>query len=98
MDLTPELASIRAPTLVTTGSHDVATPKEMGAAIATAIPGARCVELPIAHLPPPEESGLYAHTILEFLRGESLSTERDRYDTGLARRREVLGAAHVDSR
>ena len=98
MDLTPELASIRAPTLVTTGSHDIATPKEMGAAIAAAIPGARCVELPIAHLPPPEEPGLYAHTILEFLHAESLSTERDRYDTGLARRREVLGAAHVDSR
>jgi len=98
MDLTPELASIRAPTLVTTGAHDIATPKEMGAAIVDAIPNARCVELPVAHLPPPEAPGLYAHTILEFVPGQSVSTERDRYDTGLARRREVLGAAHVDSR
>jgi len=98
MDLTPDLASIRTPTLVTTGTHDIAAPKETGAAIAAAIPGARCVELPVAHLPPPEAPGLFAHAVLEFLAGAAPATERDRYDVGLARRREVLGAGYVDAR
>jgi 3-oxoadipate enol-lactonase/4-carboxymuconolactone decarboxylase len=98
MDLTSELASIRAPTLVTTGTHDIATPKEMGAAIAAAIPGAQLVDLPVAHLPPPEAPGLYAHTILEFLCGAKPASERDRYAFGLSRRREVLGASYVDAR
>ena len=98
MDLTPDLASIRAPTLVIAGSKDVATPKEMGAAIAAAIPGARCVEIPAAHIPLPEATGVFAHTILEFLSGTPPATERDRYDVGLARRREVLVASYVDAR
>jgi 3-oxoadipate enol-lactonase/4-carboxymuconolactone decarboxylase len=98
MDLTPDLASIRTPTLVLTGTHDIAAPKSMGVAIAAAIPGARCIELPIAHLPPPEAPGVFAHTVLEFLLGAPPATERDRYDSGLARRREVLGAGYVDQR
>jgi 3-oxoadipate enol-lactonase/4-carboxymuconolactone decarboxylase len=98
MDSTPELSSIRVPTLVTTGTHDIATPKEMGMAIAAAVPGARHVELPIAHLPPPEAPGLFAHTVLEFLLGAAPASERDRYDAGLARRREALGAGYVDAR
>ena len=98
MDLAPDLPSIRVATLVTTGTHDIAAPKEMGAAIAAAIPGARYVELPIAHLPPPEAPGLFAHTVLEFLKGASPESEHDRYNAGLARRREVLGAGYVDAR
>jgi len=98
MDLTPELGSIRVPTLVTTGSQDIAAPKEMGTAIAAAIPGARCVELPVAHLPPPEAPGLFAHTVLGFLVGAPPASERERYDVGLRRRREVLGGSYVDAR
>ena len=98
MDLTAELGSIRTPTLVTTGTHDLAAPKAMGEAIAAAIPGARCVELPIAHLPPPEAPGAFAHTVLGFLVAAPPATERDRYDAGLRRRREVLGASYVDAR
>jgi 3-oxoadipate enol-lactonase/4-carboxymuconolactone decarboxylase len=98
MDLTPELASIRAPTLVITGARDVATPKEMGAAIAATIPGAHCVELPAAHIPLPETTGVFAHAVLEFLTGAPPVTERERYEVGLARRRGVLGAGYVDAR
>jgi len=98
MDLTPELASIRVPTLVITGARDVATPKEMGTAIAAAIPGARCVELISAHIPLPEATGVFTHAALEFLAGGAPVTERDRYAVGLARRREVLGASYVDAR
>jgi 3-oxoadipate enol-lactonase/4-carboxymuconolactone decarboxylase len=98
MDLTPDLASIRAPTLVIAGTRDVATPKEMGVGIAAAIPAAHFVELPSAHIPLPESTGVFAHTVLAFLSRAAPATERDRYDVGLARRREVLGASYVDAR
>src|SRR3984885_6658167 len=41
MDLTPELPSIRAPTLVISAAQDPATPPEHGRRIAELIPGAR---------------------------------------------------------
>jgi pimeloyl-ACP methyl ester carboxylesterase len=41
MDLRPVLGSITAPTLVIAGAQDPATPPWHGAAIASAIPGAR---------------------------------------------------------
>jgi 3-oxoadipate enol-lactonase len=41
MDLTPELPSIRAPTLVVSAAEDPATPPEHGQRIAELIPGAR---------------------------------------------------------
>ncbi|HET7097641.1 MAG TPA: 3-oxoadipate enol-lactonase [Casimicrobiaceae bacterium] len=98
MDLTADLGSIRAPTLVITGTHDVATPKEMGAAIAAAITGAHCVELLSAHIPLPEATGVFAQAVLEFLNGAQPATERERYSVGLSRRREVLGTSYVDAR
>jgi 3-oxoadipate enol-lactonase len=50
LDEREDLARIRAPTLVIAGSHDPTSPPEAALAIAAAIPGARCVELPAAHL------------------------------------------------
>ena len=91
-------SSIRAPTLVITGSRDIATPKEMGSAIAAAVPGAGSVELPAAHIPLPEATGVFAHVVLEFLSDALPATERDRYSVGLSRRRAVLGASYVDAR
>jgi pimeloyl-ACP methyl ester carboxylesterase len=41
MDLRPMLGSVAAPTLVIAGAEDPATPPWHGAAIASAIPGAR---------------------------------------------------------
>jgi 3-oxoadipate enol-lactonase / 4-carboxymuconolactone decarboxylase len=98
MDLAPHLGAIRAPTLVTTGAHDLASPKELGKGIAAAIPGARVVELPFAHIPVIEAPGLLAHTVLDFLAAPPVTTERDRYDVGLCRRKAVLGERHVDER
>ncbi|MEO8303543.1 MAG: 3-oxoadipate enol-lactonase [Betaproteobacteria bacterium] len=98
MDLAGSLGSIRAPTLVTTGKDDLATPKEMGLAIAAAIPGAAGVELPVAHIAIPEETGLFTHTLLEFLTGAPVASERQRYDAGLSRRKNVLGEAYVEER
>jgi 3-oxoadipate enol-lactonase len=51
MDLRAALPSITARTLVVSGGNDLATPPEHGAAIASAVPGARFVILPdSAHL------------------------------------------------
>ena len=98
MDLRECLGAIRAPTLVTTGSHDLATPKELGAAIAGAIAGAVHVELPVAHIPVPEAPGLFAHTVLQFLYAADVASERERYELGLRRRKEALGTRYVDER
>jgi pimeloyl-ACP methyl ester carboxylesterase len=51
MDLRADLPSIVAETLVVAGGNDFATPPSHGAAIASAVPGARYVVLPQpAHL------------------------------------------------
>jgi len=98
MDIAANLKAIRAPTLVTTGTHDVATPKDLGIAIAAAIAGARCVELPVAHIAVHEAPGLFAHAVLGFLVVSPVATERERHDRGLARRKEVLGRRYVEER
>ncbi len=98
MDLRDADARIRVPTLVITGTHDLATPKAQGEAIAAAIAGAQHIELPSAHIPVTEMPQLYAHTLLAFLAKPTIVSESDRYDAGLARRKEVLGAAYVEDR
>jgi 3-oxoadipate enol-lactonase len=55
MDLRPRLQEIAAPTLVVSGSADAATPPQMQAEIAAAVPGARHeVVAPAAHIAPVE--------------------------------------------
>ena len=72
-------ARIQVPTLVVTGTHDIATPKAMGEAIATAVPGgARVVELPVAHIPHPEQPDRFLSAVLRFL----LEGEGDRGEGG----------------
>ena len=71
MDLTPDLPSISAPTLVLAGSEDPATPPEHGRRIASLIPGARFeIVSPAAHIATIERPDLTAATILRFLSDE----------------------------
>jgi len=98
MDLRNLAPRIEAPTLVITGTHDLAAPKEHGEAIAAAIAGAERVELPSPHIPVIEMPGLYAHTLLAFLAKEPVTTERKRFDVGLARRKQALGAPYVEQK
>ncbi len=98
MDLTDLAPRIRVPTLVVTGTHDLATPKSAGEAIAAAVPGAQRVELPSAHIPVVEMPQLYAHTLLAFLARRDVVSERDRYEVGLEKRKQALGAAYVEER
>ncbi len=98
MDQTAAAAGIRVPTLVIVGTHDLATPKSHGEALAKAIPGAQLVELPVAHIPVIEAPGAFANALLGFLVNLPIATERERYDAGLARRKEALGRGYVESR
>jgi 3-oxoadipate enol-lactonase len=68
MDLTGDLASITAPTLVLAGAQDPATPPEHGERIASLIPGARFETIsPAAHLATIERPDLTTAMILRFL-------------------------------
>jgi 3-oxoadipate enol-lactonase len=71
MDLTPDLPSIGAPTLVLAGEHDPATPPEHGRRITELIPGARFELISnAAHLASVERPDLTTMTILRFLSDE----------------------------
>jgi 3-oxoadipate enol-lactonase/4-carboxymuconolactone decarboxylase len=94
MDQRDSLARIAVPTLVITGSHDGSTPPELGAEVARAIDGARCVELDAAHLSNWEQAGAFTAVVLSFLLDGGLN-ERARFESGLAARRQALGADYV---
>jgi len=66
-DLNARLSSITTPTLVLVGDHDQSTPPEKGRAIASAIPGARVVSLPTAHLSHPEQPAAFIDLAVPFL-------------------------------
>lgn len=67
LDLRPSLAAIRAPTLVIAGSDDPSLPPATALAIAAAIPGARCIELPAAHLSNFGATAAFNASVLGFL-------------------------------
>jgi 3-oxoadipate enol-lactonase/4-carboxymuconolactone decarboxylase len=98
MRLLDALPAIGTPTLVIGGTRDVSTPYEShGAAIAAAIPGAASAQLPTAHLPSLEDPQGMAAAIRRFLAPPDLRPAATAlYESGLARRREVLGDPWVD--
>ncbi|WP_246257746.1 3-oxoadipate enol-lactonase [Amycolatopsis anabasis] len=70
MDLTGELASITAPTLVIAGAEDPATPPEHGRRIADGIPGARLeIVEGAAHLGNVEQPARFSELIIEHFQG-----------------------------
>jgi 3-oxoadipate enol-lactonase / 4-carboxymuconolactone decarboxylase len=98
MDLRDALGRIAAPTLVIVGSRDQATPPEQGRAIAQSIRGAAYLELPCAHIPTLEAPAAFVDAVAGFLLQPADGTERQRYERGLARRKEVLGVEYVEAR
>jgi len=99
MDQTESIRRISAPTLVITGTQDQATPAALGEALAAAIPGARVVSLPVAHIPHLEAGQAFCDVAMRFLLDvEAPIGEAERYRIGLERRREVLGHDYVEQR
>ncbi len=66
-DQRESITTVRLPTLVIGGTHDVATPPADGRFIAERIPGARYVEFDTAHLSNMEVPEKFSDTVLKFL-------------------------------
>lgn len=96
-DFREGVKTITVPVLVIAGSDDPSTTAAEGRALAEAIPGARYVELPAAHISSFEQPGRFTGALLDFILGRlPVTDDHARYDAGLAVRRDVLGSAHVD--
>lgn len=93
MDHVAELRTIAAPTLVISGDLDVGMPWEgHGAVLARAIPHARAVRLPAAHISNLEKPRSFSVSVLDFLLPAAAGT----VEAGTPVRRAVLGNEHVD--
>jgi 3-oxoadipate enol-lactonase len=72
-DLTQAVSAIRKPTLVLCGDRDIATPPEMGRALADAIPGAKFSLIPdAAHLACIEQPEAMGKMLMEFFKEANL--------------------------
>lgn len=68
LDLTPDIGTIRNPTLVVVGELDTATPPEMARALAKALPGAELIEMPgCGHAPMAQAPEAFIKAISKFL-------------------------------
>jgi 3-oxoadipate enol-lactonase len=68
-DLRGVLGGLSVPALVVAGSADAATPPEAAALLAQGIPGARYLELPVAHLSALEAGPALAWNVVTFVEG-----------------------------
>ena len=101
MDLRPQIGAITGPTLIIAGAEDPATPVAMLEDIRTRISGAELVVVSnAAHMLTVEQPQIVNRHLLAFLHANSQSGakpwEGASFAAGLANRRAVLGAAHVD--
>jgi len=91
VDLSADLGSITAPTLVLAGSLDPGVPIAVAASLAEAIPGSSLqVISPGAHLINVEQPGRFNAAVIDHLAGDAL-------ERGRATRRAVLGDSHVEA-
>jgi 3-oxoadipate enol-lactonase len=68
VDLTPEYAKIKAPTLVVGAKHDGQRPPEMAERVSKAIPGAKYLLADTGHFMNLETPQLFAETVVAFLK------------------------------
>jgi 3-oxoadipate enol-lactonase len=71
VDLREDIATIKKPTLVISGTYDAATPPTDGQFIAQQIPGARYLELDAAHISNIEQHEQFTQEVSAFLRKPS---------------------------
>ena len=93
-DLHERLSAIEPPTLVVTGAADPVAPPASGDALASALPVARHVTVPGAHVPSVEYPEPFTHARSRPPHGGDRMS--DLHERGTAVRREVLGDEHVD--
>jgi 3-oxoadipate enol-lactonase / 4-carboxymuconolactone decarboxylase len=102
MDLRSSNAAITAPTLIIAGADDAATPVAMMEDIRARIPQAELIVLPrAAHILAVERAELVNRHLAAFLDSQAGAAEVPRtgggvsFEAGLANRKSVLGAEHV---
>jgi 3-oxoadipate enol-lactonase / 4-carboxymuconolactone decarboxylase len=96
-DLRAVVSHVSVPTLVVAGEEDPGSSPADARWLCEQIPGARYAIVRGAHLCNIEDAAGFNDTVLSFLGGSvSQGDERERYATGLATRRAVLGDAYVD--
>ena len=100
MDLRSAIAGIRAATLIVAGADDRATPVALMEDIRARIPDAELVVIPrAAHLLAVERGDLMSAHLSAFLDRQEGAREARRgvsFEAGLANRKAVLGAEHVE--
>ena len=101
MDLRPAIGAVRTPTLILAGADDPATPVAMMEDIRTRIPDAEMIIVPRAahllNLERPEIVNAHLAAFLaRFAEGRAASSGGVGFEAGLANRKAVLGAAHVE--
>jgi len=96
-DVRARLGEISADVLIVGGAEDVATPPELQHEIARGIGNAPTIVLDdVGHLAPAEKPEGVAQLIGNRFAPPAGAAGDGRYDAGMAVRREVLGADHVD--
>ncbi len=68
-DFREQVASIKAPTLVISSTHDLAATPAQGQELAAAIPGARYFEMNTSHISNWEQPEVFTRTVVDFLKG-----------------------------
>ncbi len=71
VDLTPDYAKIKAPTLVIAGKHDTQRPPEMAQRVAKVIPGAQYLLADTGHFMNLETPQLFVDTVVAFLKSKA---------------------------
>ncbi|WP_135468126.1 bifunctional 3-oxoadipate enol-lactonase/4-carboxymuconolactone decarboxylase PcaDC [Crenalkalicoccus roseus] len=90
------LGRIRCPTTIVVGDRDVSTPPSAAQAIHEAIPDSRLVTIAeAAHIPNFEREQAFTAAILAHMKLVT-ALPADTAEAGMAVRRQVLGAAHVE--
>ncbi|HVL59635.1 MAG TPA: 3-oxoadipate enol-lactonase [Burkholderiaceae bacterium] len=97
-DLSALPPKVRVPTLVIVGSHDQSMPPALGRALAAGIDGAALIEIDCAHISHSEDPPRFIDAVWPFLTGPAPLSVQGRFDRGLARRKQVLGADYVEQR
>jgi 3-oxoadipate enol-lactonase/4-carboxymuconolactone decarboxylase len=106
MSIAEGVPKIATPALVISGTYDQSTPAEHGQRLARELQNATYIELPTAHFSHSERPAHFLDAVVRFLQAEPVgaiapraaSTDTERFEKGLARRKQVLGEAYVDAR
>jgi 3-oxoadipate enol-lactonase len=84
-DLRGDVGSIKAPTLVIAGTHDLSTTPAQGRELADAVPGACYVELDASHISNVEQGGRVHQDCARLSAGAAMNDET-RYENGMTAR------------